>query len=134
MKLQYRNKVSKATQILNTMAILMVIFAIFNIYTSHMYISSLIKQGFDPIKQITEVINYYLNSVTQYVFYAICLAALSYIIKKVIYLEDVESINKLEKDYLDKDYLDEDYLDKASVVVEEQYDEIDMILKELDVE
>ncbi|MBU3089417.1 hypothetical protein KPL42_13045 [Clostridium gasigenes] len=123
MKLQYRNKVSKATQILNTMAIVMVIFAIFNIYTSHMYISSLIKQGFDPIKQITEVINYYLNSVTQYVFYGICLAALSYIIKKVVYLGDVDSINKLDKDYLEKES-----------VVEEEYDEIDMILKELDVE
>ncbi|NKF06189.1 hypothetical protein J1C67_02415 [Clostridium gasigenes] len=123
MKLQERNKVSKATKILNTMAIIMVIFAIFNIYTSHMYISSLIKQGFDPIKQITEVINYYLNSVTQYVFYGICLAALSYIIKKVVYLGDVDSINKLDKDYLEKES-----------VVEEEYDEIDMILKELDVE
>ncbi|MBU3103653.1 hypothetical protein [Clostridium gasigenes] len=123
MKLQERNKVSKATKILNTMAIIMVIFAIFNIYTSHMYISSLVKQGFDPIKQITEVINYYLNSVTQYVFYGICLAALSYIIKKVVYLGDVDSINKLDKDYLEKES-----------VVEEEYDEIDMILKELDVE
>ncbi|MBB6714426.1 hypothetical protein [Clostridium gasigenes] len=123
MKLQERNKVSKATKILNTMAIIMVIFAIFNIYTSHMYISSLIKQGFDPIKQITEVINYYLNSVTQYVFYGICLAVLSYIIKKVVYLGDVDSINKLDKDYLEK-----------ASVVEEEYDEIDMILKELDVE
>ncbi|MBU3133003.1 hypothetical protein KPL40_11130 [Clostridium gasigenes] len=123
MKLQERNKVPKATKILNTMAIIMVIFAIFNIYTSHMYISSLIKQGFDPIKQITEVINYYLNSVTQYVFYGICLATLSYIIKKVVYLGDVDSINKLDKDYLEK-----------ASVVEEEYDEIDMILKELDVE
>ncbi|MGL5354201.1 MAG: hypothetical protein ACRDA5_12895 [Clostridium sp.] len=123
MKLQERKKVTKATLILNIMAIVMMIFAIFNVYMSQKYISSLIKQGFDPIKEIAQVINYYANAVTPYVFYAICLAALSYIIKKVVCLGDIEIINKV----------DEEHLEKASVV-EDEDDEIDMMLKDLDVE
>lgn len=122
MRLKKRNKIPKATLILNTIAIVMGIFAIFNIYTSHMYLTSLIKQGLDPRNQATEVINYYLTTVTPYVFYGICLVALGYIIKKVAYLVNTESVSQLDKEYLEK----------ASVEKDEDC-EIDMLFKDLDV-
>lgn len=122
MRLQKRNKIPKATLILNIIAIVMGIFAIFNIYTSHMYLTNLIKQGFDPKDQAAEVINYYLTAVTPYVFYGICLVALGYIIKKVVYLVDTESVSQLDKEYLEK----------ASVEKDEDR-EIDMLFKDLDV-
>lgn len=48
-----RKRVPKVTLILNISAMGMGMFAIFNIYTSYMYISNLIKQGFVPSEQIT---------------------------------------------------------------------------------
>lgn len=85
-------KAPKVTVILNITAIVMGLFAIFNIYTSYMYISSLTLKGFDPSSQVAEVINYYLSSVTPYVFYGITLAALGYIIKKIVYLVDTKNV------------------------------------------
>jgi len=121
MKLLERKKEPKVTLTLNIMAIFMVIFAIFNIYTSNKYIADLVKQGFKPSNQVSEVINYYLTAVTPYVFYAICLFALGYIIKKVVYLVDDESLNRLVKENLGR-----------PSVANNEDDDIDMLLKDLD--
>ncbi|WP_017354222.1 MULTISPECIES: hypothetical protein [unclassified Clostridium] len=121
MNLQGKNKIPKATFVLNILATVMGIFAIFNLYTSHKYIAGIIENGFDPSKQLSDVINYYLNSVTQYVFYGICLFTLGYIIKKVAYLVDAMNIRKLDKEHLVIASLEKD-----------ENDEIDRILKDLE--
>lgn len=119
MKFQEIKKCPMAIIILNIMIIVMVIISMFSIYTSQIYISELVKQGFNPTEQIAEVIKYYINSITPYVFYTICLATLSCIVKKVLYLENLFKISKVDEVNLEK-----------SLEVE---DEIDMLLKELDV-
>lgn len=121
MKLKKMKKVQKVTLILNIVAIVMGVFAIFNIYTSHMYILSLVEKGFNPSTQVTEVINYYLTAVTPYVFYGICLAALSYIIKNNVCLVDANDTTKIDKECLEK----------VSVKSNED-DEIEMIFKDLE--
>ena len=65
---------------------------IFNIYTSYKHISNLILQGFEPSKQLAEVINYYLISVTPYVFYGICLFLLGFIIKQISYIGNCNEV------------------------------------------
>lgn len=115
-------KVQKVTLILNIVAIVMGVFAIFNIYTSHMYILSLVEKGFNPSTQVTEVINYYLTAVTPYVFYGICLAALSYIIKNNVCLVDANNTTKIDRECLEK----------VSVESNED-DEIEMLFKDLEV-
>ncbi|MBZ9691204.1 hypothetical protein [Clostridium sp. M14] len=121
MNLQGKNKIPKTTFVLNILATVMGIFAIFNLYTSYKYIAGLIEKGFDPIKQLSDVINYYLNSVTQYVFYGICLFTLGYIIKKVAYLVDAMNVRKLDKKHL-----------AAASVENDEDDEIDRIFKNLE--
>ncbi|MDM8128932.1 hypothetical protein QUV80_10660, partial [Paraclostridium benzoelyticum] len=66
-------KVPKLTVILYICAILMALSTIFIIYKSNVYISDLVKEGFDPKKELVEVINYYLVTVTPFVFYTISL-------------------------------------------------------------
>lgn len=122
MRLKKRNKTPKATLILNTAAMIMGILAIFNIYKSHMYVSSLIEKGFDPSNEVSEVINYYLTTVTPYVFYGICLVALGYLIKKVDYLVDAKSVSQLDKEYLEK-----------APVEKDEDSELDMLFEDLDV-
>lgn len=82
----------KVTFILNICSIIMGVFAIFNIYTSYKHISNLILQGFEPSKQLAEVINYYLISVTPYVFYGICLFLLGFIIKQISYIGNCNEV------------------------------------------
>lgn len=118
-----RKKVPKATLILSISAMVMGVFAIFNIYTSYMYISNLTKQGFVPSEQITEVINYYLTAVTPYVFYGICLASLGYITQKVLYLIGANTVRKVEEEYLEK-----------PSVEKHVYDDIDELLRDLEIE
>ncbi len=125
MKLKKMEKVQKVTLLLNIIAIVMGIFALFNIYTSHMYILSLVEKGFNPSTQVTEVINYYLTAVTPYVFYGICLAALSYIIKNNVCLVDAKSTTKIDSESLETVSVD---LEKVSVESNED-DEIEMFFK-----
>lgn len=82
---------SKITLVLNICVVLMLVFAIFNIYTSSKYISDLAMEGFKPSEQIADVIKFYLNAVTPYSFYAICLYVLGVIVKKVDFLLDTKN-------------------------------------------
>lgn len=79
-------KSPKFTVVLYICATLMAISTIFIIYKSNVYISDLVKEGFDPKKEIVEVINYYLVTVTPFVFYTIALITLGYIVKKIDYI------------------------------------------------
>lgn len=81
-------KTSKIILGLNICAAIMMVFAIFNIYASNKYISDLVMQGFKPSEQIGDVIKFYLNAVTPYTFYAICLYVLGTIVKKIDFLLD----------------------------------------------
>lgn len=79
-------RVPKISIILYSLATIMTICTIFITYKSNVYISGLVEQGFNPSKEIVEVINYYIVTVTPYVFYTICLFTLGYIVNKVDYI------------------------------------------------
>ncbi|KKY01468.1 hypothetical protein VN21_08555 [Paraclostridium benzoelyticum] len=95
-------KVPKLTVILYICAILMALSTIFIIYKSNVYISDLVKEGFDPKKELVEVINYYLVTVTPFVFYTISLITLGYIVKKIYYITEVKEEIKEKSIYLER--------------------------------
>ncbi|GIM31553.1 hypothetical protein [Paraclostridium bifermentans] len=95
-------KVPKLTVILYICAILMALSTIFIIYKSNVYISDLVKEGFDPKKELVEVINYYLVTVTPFVFYTISLITLGYIVKKIYYITEVKEEIKEKSVYLER--------------------------------
>lgn len=95
-------KVPKLTVILYICAILMALSTIFIIYKSNVYISDLVKEGFDPKKELAEVINYYLVTVTPFVFYTISLITLGYIVKKIYYITEVKEVIKEKSIYLER--------------------------------
>lgn len=76
-------KIPKMTIILYSCAVIMTICTMIIIYKSNLYIESLVVQGFEPSKEILEVVNYYIVTVTPFVFYIAVLFALGYIIKKI---------------------------------------------------
>lgn len=95
-------KVPKLTVILYICATLMALSTIFIIYKSNVYISDLVKEGFDPKKQIVEVINYYLVTVIPFVFYTISLITLGYIVKKIDYITKGKEVIKEKSVYLER--------------------------------
>ena len=82
----------------------------FTIYKSNTYISSLVVQGFDPSKEIVEVINYYISTVTPFVFYTISLFSLGYVVKKIdcIIKNQTLKIENYQSLYNESDFEDEE--------------------------
>ncbi|MBU5225955.1 hypothetical protein KQI36_04655 [Clostridium senegalense] len=128
MKLFKMNKTVKVVLMLNVCAVVMALFSIFNIYASYRHISNLVLQGFDPSKQIVEVINFYLTSITPYAFYGISLFTLGYIIKSFSYLFESNGIRKVDNKYLETEVLLENKYKQ-----DEMDDEIDELLREIDI-
>lgn len=84
--------------VLYVFAILIAVYSIFTIYTTHTYISSLVETGSVVIKdQLVDVISYYVSASMPYVFYAVVVWAIGYIISKLNYLGNSISHNKEEK-------------------------------------
>ncbi|MGL6107026.1 hypothetical protein [Romboutsia sp.] len=120
-------KVPKTTIILYSCATLMTLCTIFMIYKSNTYISGLVAQGFDPSKEFVEVINYYLVTVTPFVFYTISLFSLGYIVEKINHIIKIQNINVENNRYLDKEPKN---IDKESENIDEDdKDEIDDFFK-----
>lgn len=116
-------KTSKLIMILNVFGGVMMVFALFNIYTSYKYISGLVVQGFVPSKQMAQVANYYMTSVTPYAFYGICLFALAYIAKRVDCL--IVDGNKTEVNKIYEDRVIEIEQEEDDDIVETLLNEID---------
>ncbi|MGL4773381.1 MAG: hypothetical protein ACRC2K_07440 [Clostridium sp.] len=125
---------SKVATTLKIFGIIMVGLAMFSVYASNKYIGSLIAQGYDPSKQVADVLNYYINNVTPYVFYAICLFTLSYIVKRVeeIWINNnPQSIYEEYKQKVIKSY-DNENEDTEENDSDNEGDVVEDLLKELD--
>lgn len=105
-------KMNKITIMLYICAILMAVCTIFSIYKANIYIASLISQGFDPTKEMVEVINYYISVVTPFAFYTISLFVLGYIVQKIDYLIKNQDTRI-------------DYNENVDIYVDNEDDEID---------
>lgn len=102
MKSSDMKKAPKLTVILYICATLMALSTIFIIYKSNVYISDLVKEGFDPKKELVEVINYYVVTVIPFVFYTISLITLGYIVKKIDYITKGKEEIKEKSIYLER--------------------------------
>lgn len=101
-------KVSKITIILYSCATIMAICTMLIIYKSNTYISNLVAQGFDPKNEILEVINYYLITVTPFIFYTVSLFSLGYIVKKIDNIMKNQEISIVNNEYLNIESENED--------------------------
>ena len=78
------NKKAILPILLYVVAAIIAIYSIFTIYTSYTYIFSLATAGSIVIKdQLADVISYYVSASIPYVFYAIVVWAIGYIINKL---------------------------------------------------
>ena len=102
--------------ILKICAIIMIIFAVFSAYSSYKHITNLILNGLEVKKQLIEVINYYITSISPYVFYGLSLWSLSHIIK--------QNNNKIQ--------CNEEVVRTVPTISENKYDDIvDDLIREL---
>lgn len=79
-----KNKIATLPIVLYVVAAIIAAYSIFTIYTSYTYISSLVTAGTIVIKdQLSDVISYYVSASMPYIFYAIVIWAIGYIINKL---------------------------------------------------
>lgn len=88
------NKTGVLPIVLYVVAAIIAAYSIFTIYTSYTYISSLVTAGSIVIsEQLSDVISYYVSTSMPYIFYAIVVWAIGYIINK---------LNNLDPTIIDK--------------------------------
>ena len=56
---------------------------IYYAYSCYAYVTSIAEQGFVISENLTDTINYYLSTLTPYVFYTVCLVAIGYILQQI---------------------------------------------------
>ena len=90
------NKIAILPIVLYVVAAIIAAYSIFTIYSSYTYISSLVTAGTIVIKdQLADVISYYVSTSMPYIFYAIVIWAIGYIINKLNHLRP-STINREE--------------------------------------
>lgn len=95
------NKKAILPILLYVVAAIIAIYSIFTIYISYTYISSLVTAGSIVIKdQLVDVVSYYVSASIPYVFYAIVVWSIGYIINKLNNLSP--SIVNKEEDKLEE--------------------------------
>ena len=119
MNIKKIKKLPKITLMLYIYATIMLVFAIFNIYTSNKYIEGLMLQGFKPAEQMTDVIKFYIEAVTPYVFYSICITVLGYIVKILKNFVSTENELKEVTNY-----------EERQIVKDEEEDIVEELLRE----
>lgn len=123
MKLIGKKRISKAVVIFNILAVIMFLISVFTIYKSNSYISGLIEQGFDANSEWIEVFNYYITTVTPYLFYGTVLGGLAYVIQRITYLIDIQNEMRINKEYLKEE---------QSIIENNEKDDIESIFNELE--
>lgn len=82
------NKKSKNPVViaLYALSILVGIYTIFTVYNSYTYISSLVEQGLVISDELANIIVYYVDASLPYLFYAIVIWSIGYIINKLSFI------------------------------------------------
>jgi len=108
MKRTKSKKVSKVAVILYALATVMLGITIYYAYTCYAYVASIVEQGFVISENLTDTINYYLSTLTPYVFYTICLVAIGYILQQMKKILSLQTVNAEEAEAEVEEIVDED--------------------------
>lgn len=80
-KIKNMKKFNRVNIIFYVIGCFMLLFALFNLYNVHQYITSLISSGqLDLSQQMKQVVTTYLEACLPYIFYACCLFGIGYVI------------------------------------------------------
>ncbi|WP_250675912.1 hypothetical protein LZ906_002425 [Paraclostridium ghonii] len=118
----------KITRILYICAAVMALLIIFNISAATSQLAEAMSKGFKISGQMGTVIGLYVTTVTPYVFYTIALFSLGYIIKK---LEDLKGHQNIDMEKGESIRTKQRNNERLHIEKEDEYDEIDDLLKDL---
>ena len=116
------NNLGKKSKIVSTIldvsAGIMAVLALFSTYNSYKYISGLVAKGLEISDQLIEVINVYVNAISPYVFYAVCLFGIGHLIKLYASKEQIieEDTNEVMEFIDEMKFLEEDKKDSNSSI------------------
>lgn len=79
----HKKSKNKISIVLYVVSILVGIYTIFTVYNSYTYISSLVASGLVISEELSNVISYYVQASSPYLFYTIVIWAIGYIINKL---------------------------------------------------
>ena len=88
MKKNNKNSKKPAVIALYVISILFGIYAIFTMYNSYTYISSLVSQGLSISEELLNVIEYFVGNSSPYIFYAIATWGIGYIVNKLNFISE----------------------------------------------
>ena len=108
MKKTKSKKVSKAAVTLYAIATVMLGITIYYAYTCCAYVASIVEEGFVISENLTDTINYYLSTLTPYVFYTVCLVAIGYMLQQIKKISLLQSVNVEEREVEVEEIVDED--------------------------
>lgn len=90
-KIKRSAKISKLSIVLYVVAVILAIYSLVTMYSSYTYISSLIDTGSIVVSdQLLDIIQYFMGESMPYVFYAIAIWAMGYIIN---ILDNLKKLN-----------------------------------------
>lgn len=128
MKSVYMKKNPKITRILYVCAAVMALLTIFNISAATSQLAEAMSKGFKISGELGTVIGLYVTTVTPYIFYTIALFSLGHIIKK---LEDLKGHQNINMEKSESIRTNQRNTERLNTEKEDEYDEIDDLLKDL---
>lgn len=103
MKKNNKNSKKPVVIALYVISILFGIYAIFTMYNSYTYISSLVSQGLSISEELLNVIEYFVGNSSPYIFYAIATWGIGYTVNKLNFISEgikVDNSEDLEEEVL----------------------------------
>ena len=132
-----KNKSNIIPIILYVLAGILAVYSIYKIYDTYKYVQALVAYGsIDPTTQMTDIVNYYISAVSTYMFYAIVVWGIGYIISKLntltnalvsttetveVVSEDVENADEIITIIEEEPTTDEILVDETIVENAEEY-------------
>lgn len=99
----HKKSKNKISIVLYVVSILVGIYTLFTVYTSYTYISSLVASGLVISDELSNVISYYVQASSPYLFYTIVIWAIGYIINKLDSISyDIKNSNI---EYIEDDFI-----------------------------
>ena len=102
---------NKISIVLYVVSVLVGIYTLFTVYTSYTYISGLVANGLVISDELSNVISYYVQASSPYLFYTIVIWAIGYIINKLDTISyEIKTSNNTE--------IEEDFIITEEVAIE----------------
>lgn len=117
---------NKISIVLYVVSVIVGIYTLFTVYTSYTYISGLVANGLVISDELSNVISYYVQASSPYLFYTIVIWAIGYIINKldtISYEIKTSNNTEIEEDFIITEEVAIENIDNEEILEEASEDD-----------